>query len=121
MSNAKIAITTTLKALDTWLDYIKSSGYTVRKIIEGGGDTETYYSDDAPGYGKLTPLASVFRDLNNRPSTWIFVRLPLTEDRADLEEVAQLKKEVARLKSKYEERCWCSVNIPSRCGHKGML
>ena len=118
--NAKIPITTTLKVLDSWLDYIKSSGYKVRKQREGD-DTETYYSDDAPGYGKLTPLASVFRDRNNRPSTWIFVRLPLAEDGVELEEVAQLKKEVARLKSKYEERCWCSVTIPATCGHKQLL
>ena len=62
MSNAKMPITTTLRVLDSWLGYIKSSGYSVRSIQEGGGDTVTYYSDDAPGYGKGTPLASVFRD-----------------------------------------------------------
>ena len=32
-----------------------------------------------------------------------------------------LGAEVSRLRSKYEERCWCSINTPSLCGHKGAL
>ena len=32
-----------------------------------------------------------------------------------------LQREVKRLKSKYEERCWCSARIPSGCGHKSAL
>lgn len=126
--NAKIAITTTLKMLDSWVGYIKSSGYKVRKLHEGK-DTTTYYADDAPGYGKLTPLARVFRDINNRPSTWIFVRIPLADEQSEeltdaqdeiaelTDEIELLKKEVARLKWRYQERCWCSSKIPASCGH----
>ena len=46
----------------------------------------------------------------------------MTDHIMELEDdVELLKKEVARLKSKYEERCWCSVRIPATCGHKALL
>lgn len=78
--NAKIPIKTTLKVLDTWLTYVKDSGWVVRK--HQVSDTMIdYYSDDAPGYGKLTPLASVFRDNNNRPTVWIYIRLPMNTEK----------------------------------------
>ena len=48
--------------------------------------------------------------------------LELEDEVIELEdEIELLKKEVARPKSKYEERCWCSCVIPARCGHKGLL
>ena len=78
--NAKISIKTTLKALDTWLEYVKSSGWDVREK-KVGNDSVYYYSDNLPGYGKLTALASVIRDQNNRPTVWIFIRLPLHPER----------------------------------------
>lgn len=73
LSNAKICITTTLKQLDHWLDYVRDSGYSVRE--DRVGDDVYYYSDDAPGYGKLTPLATVIRNRARR-SVWIHIRLP---------------------------------------------
>jgi len=76
--NVKIPIITTLKALDSWLGYIKSSGWDVEE--KPCGSNEVYYYSDAPGYGKLTPIASVFRDQNNRPSVWIYIRLPLSKE-----------------------------------------
>ena len=36
-------------------------------------------------------------------------------------QITQLEKEISRLKSKYEERRWCSVAIPPRCGHKRVI
>jgi hypothetical protein len=42
----------------------------------------------------------------------------LRDEIAELEdEVQLLKKEIAHLKWKYEERCWCSANVPATCGH----
>jgi hypothetical protein len=76
------------------------------------------------------------RRVQAAPGLWIHVKLchfhqhhwdeglqwggPLVVQEAPCQ-TTELKKEVARLKSKYEERCWCSVNIPATCGHKRSL
>jgi len=47
---------------------------------------------------------------------------PHVQMESDLrKEIKQLEQEVKRLRSKYEERCWCSVRVPATCAHKRWL
>jgi hypothetical protein len=35
--------------------------------------------------------------------------------------ILALFQEIERLRKKYEERCWCSAEMPNVCGHKENL
>lgn len=72
--NIKCPIKVSLKQMESFLRYVKDSGYIVEKKDDGNGFV-SYYSN-APGYGQLTPLADVVEAAGRRRKAWLYIRLP---------------------------------------------
>ncbi len=67
--NLKCPSPTTLKGLDSFIRYVRASGYTVDQETINE-QHQIYSSNDAPGYD-ITPLGERQRD-----ECWIYMRLP---------------------------------------------
>jgi hypothetical protein len=72
--NLKFPIPTTQHKLESWLLYFEECGYEVVKKEIGQGCT--VWTSNAPGYGKLTPIAEKFPNGGGRFGRVLYVRLP---------------------------------------------
>lgn len=79
--NLKFPISTSLKMLDSWLNYIRQSGYEITKREFDDGSLE-YICTEIPGY-EATPLATIIPDNSTgRKKAYIYIRIPRNEQRS---------------------------------------
>ena len=72
--NTKFPIPVTVAKLESFIEYFRECGYTVEERDQGEHHW-AWYSNDAPGYGELTPIAEKCLD-GDRFGRVVYIRLP---------------------------------------------